>query len=84
MQCYKATALEGAEYATERLLRSLLPMQLGLRLLRVVDVIVDTTRIALATSAATVLLLSLHCVVATVELFRTQGLGEGDCWKVEG
>ena len=61
-------------------------MPLGLRLLRVVDVTVDTTRIALATCAGTVLLLhvSLHCVVATVELFRTQGLGEGDCWKVEG
>ena len=81
MQCYKATALEGAEYATERLLRSLLPMQLGLRFLRVVDVIVDTTRIAFVTCEATVWLIhvSLHCVAVTVELFRTQGLGEGHC-----
>ena len=43
------------------------------------DVTVDSTRITLATCAATVLLLSLHCVVATMELFRIQGLGEGDC-----
>ena len=76
--------MEGAEYATERLSRSLLLMQLGLMAFATVDVIVDTTRIALATCAATLLLLSLHCVVSTVELFRTQGLGEGDCWKAEG
>jgi hypothetical protein len=56
------TALEASRTeleATERLLRNLLLMQLGYGF-ATADVIVDTTRITLATCAATVLLLSLH------------------------
>ena len=57
-----ATVLEASRTeleATERLLRNLLLMQPGYGF-ATADVIVDTTRITLATCAATVLLLSLH------------------------
>ena len=56
------TALEASKTefeATERLLRNLLLMQLGYGF-ATADVTVDSTRITLATCAATVLLLSLH------------------------
>ena len=56
------TALEASKTeleATERLLRNLLLMQLGYGF-ATADVTVDSTRITLATCAATVLLLSLQ------------------------